>query len=525
MFARPAIFDDTARPRRGWQLRCRHDQLIVAAAISLMLVGLFCSEKITIGEGLGWDGQRYGRLARDLFGEVAENPLSQYHVQRILPSALIHLVLKVGHCPLTNHSVIYAFGLLNVACGAAIAAYWCGIARHLKISTRGKWLGFCALFVNFAVAKQAAYYPVLTDMPAMALGCGMLYFHLTRRSGCLAILTAVGAFTWPTLMAQGLILLLLPRRLDDPTPTLTSRADRSPGKWNYVFATLATFNFVIYCCYSLDTMHVPLCGVITPLENVWPLSLAIAGLFVFGVLLRLSVGPALLGSLRRLVTTQRLYLLGVVALLVTIKLAAAALVARSGSLSNSWYLLGVPIKATAKPGIFLVAHVVYYGPVVLLAVGLWPRVSQAICSCGIGVRLLLALTLLHSIDSESRHLIYAFPIFVPFVIQATEGLGWQRRHYLFLAGLSAAWSKVWFIVNQSPLSENGNLLEQPQQNFTMHYGPFMNNQNYLIQAACALGSAILIYHYCFATARPNAVAATLRDGKQNPLPITTVALR
>jgi len=69
-----------------------------------------------------------------------------------------------------------------------LAYVWCLIARELDIGMRGKWLGFVALFVNFAVLKQAGYYPVLTDVPAYALGALTLLFYLKRSTIGLAIL-------------------------------------------------------------------------------------------------------------------------------------------------------------------------------------------------------------------------------------------------------------------------------------------------------------------------------------------------
>src|SRR5262249_2247085 len=137
--------------------------------------------------------------------------LDGYYVQRVLPSAVLHHVLRLLAIPPTKPVIVWSFGLLNAALLALTAYIWCRVADQLGVGGRGRWLGFVGLFVNYAVLKMAAYYPVLTDIPAFAVGMLMLSCYLGRRHLALAAVTALGSFVWPTLFYQGALFLLFPR--------------------------------------------------------------------------------------------------------------------------------------------------------------------------------------------------------------------------------------------------------------------------------------------------------------------------
>ena len=134
--------------RGNFSLRVKHDHVIVCSAFFAVLLSFYFGERISIGNGLGWDGQFYGALAKNWSNEIAAKPLDQYTIRRVLPSAVIHVFLRLGRFPLSDENVIRGFGLLNILCVTGAAWYWVRIASHLAIGPRGKWLGFCALFLK-----------------------------------------------------------------------------------------------------------------------------------------------------------------------------------------------------------------------------------------------------------------------------------------------------------------------------------------------------------------------------------------
>ena len=137
------------------------------STLFIAILGHSVTEKIGINGGLGWDGGVYASWVQDLPGAIQKG-IGSYHVQKILPVALAHYGLRLFHESIQERHVIRAFVIINIIGATLVAWLWCKIASELKISDRGKWLGFAGLILNFAMTKNAFFYPVLTDVPAMA---------------------------------------------------------------------------------------------------------------------------------------------------------------------------------------------------------------------------------------------------------------------------------------------------------------------------------------------------------------------
>src|SRR5205823_1444985 len=85
--------------------------------------------------------------------------------------------------------------------------------------------------------------------------------------------------------------------------------------------------------------------------------------------------------------------------------------------------------AAAKPGVFLVTHVAFYGPFFLLALFHWRAVCRLVHEQGVGLTLAVLGGLLLSLNSQSRFVLNVFAMLVPFVVKAVDGLGWAARQY------------------------------------------------------------------------------------------------
>ncbi|MDB5346422.1 MAG: hypothetical protein JWP89_4799 [Schlesneria sp.] len=468
-------------------IRVSHDLLIVAATALIAVLGYFFTEKIPIANGLGWDGKIYGELAKGALFQTDENPLDRYTIRRVLPSAMVCCGLKLCRLSLNDENVIHGFGLLNILCVTSVGWCWVRIAKLMAIGSRGKWLGFCALILNFAVVKHTSYYPVLTDMPAFAIGCGMLYLYMLRRFWSLLILTIIGAFVWPTMMFQGTLLLLFPRESRSAEETIRPTSSQSsPFGLNFWFAGLATYYLLFAIYWSVGHANLPICGYIDPAKQLLPLSMGIVAVYIFFVLYRMIDVVRCAEAIRTLLTRDCPRLIAVCLMIAAVKFAYSYLAPLSGHNDGKLYLLRLFIKAVYKPGIFLVGHAVYFGPIVPLIVLLWTSVSREIQKTGVGISLAVTLALLLSLDGESRHLDHAFPLVVPFAIRVIERLNWDLRRTLSFVTLSAFASKFWWTINQPDFETGFSLLEFPLQSYAMNYGVFMNTQTYLIQGLFAI---------------------------------------
>jgi hypothetical protein len=94
------------------------------------------------------------------------------------------------------------------------------------------------------------------------------------------------------------------------------------------------------------------------------------------------------------------------------------------------------------------------------------------------------------------------PMVLPFVVKAIEPLKWGRAQYGLLTVSAVLWSKCWLMIKGK---FNDNVFLYPDQFYSMHLGPFMGNEMYLVQAAAVLVTVALLYLVCF---RPAATLGT-----------------
>ena len=162
--------------------RWRIDFFLMLGIVTLNFAyQLFRHDLVTAGDGFGWDGVLYGRIASDLsviFADLGER------AQRVLPSVVAHGVLALFRMDATNANVILVFQLLNfVLLLSALLAYQL-VATFENLRPATRWIGYFAIFFVFPSAKNAFYNPVGTDVFALTLSVWLAF-----RSACLLLVS------------------------------------------------------------------------------------------------------------------------------------------------------------------------------------------------------------------------------------------------------------------------------------------------------------------------------------------------
>jgi hypothetical protein len=473
--------------------------VLVTVVLLVALCGFWFGERIEINGGLGWDGAYYSQAVKDLYGFLFASGINEYHVGRVLPHAIFHYVLRLFSVPRTDANIICTFGIANVVLLTLAAAAWCRVAGELQISQRGKWLGAAGMFLSFGVLKWLPYDPVLTDGFAPALGMLMLYFYLIDNRIALALVTAVGAFILPTLLYQGALLLVFPRRqcetLGRSSPRYALNTVMAAAIGLSVFAYLVyrvrsgeygfpTASLAQYCREHLPLMQrFGLVAVVAAGCVSVYLFLALKFLWNGGTVL---VPAAWIKSFRP--TGALLALLLVVGTKAVVRRIATAPAPGSTGVVDTLVLFGW--EAIRWPGVFLVAHIVFLGPIVILAVLRWKLVCQSLEPYGLGLTLCVTFNVLLSVDAESRHLLVFLPLLVPFIVKAVEDVELRLHHYAVLAVIVVLFSKIWLEMGGTPNADQAGLF--PSQRLFMNLGPWMSRDMYYIQAgACLLAGGLL----------------------------------
>ena len=459
--------------------------MVVLVTVPVLVFGLW-GEKVPYGNGLGFDGQVYGRMAMRLRETVLVEPISSYRVKRLLPSAIVHGGLRATGAELHAGAVIRGFVILNAVLLAASVLLWLRIARSLGLGAHGQWLGFIGLFVNWAVLKQSTYYPVLTDVAALTLGLAALAAYLERRRLPLLAIAVAGAFTWPVAVHGTGLMLASPR----PQVPGTARLPR----WMALLVASATaaafFAAVVYLYVYRGRVKVVLgTESATVIGDLAPVSILAAVAFVFVVTLGLAsaIRVGTLGAAIRTVSPLGVVLATVP--FVVIMLAVRALADFDEGAIRSLLAI-IAIGSIAKPFSFFVPPVVYFGPIIIIIARYWRPFCDVAGSLGPAIPAVILMTILIGMTSESRFYMFGFPIIVAVGCQAASADTWPRRRLILIAALALLYSKVWLTINTRPME--GALLEFPWQWYFMQHGPWMSNITYAIHAGCVALTVVFL---------------------------------
>lgn len=453
--------------------------IVATTGTVLILWSHLGSELIPIRGGIGYDGTTYARITRDPVGVVLGNQLDVHRVQRILPSLVVHLMLRPFGLQTSDMAIIVGFQIFNYALMMLAAAVWWLIARRLDLSRVAGWVGFLALLVNYGLIKFQAIPPVSTDTAGFFLGLLVVWCLVSRQTWLLPLVAILGSFTWPTVTYSALGLYLLSR---PQGPLRTSR-------W-WGLTTASVFAVLVPTLAVRTWLCGPECAS-TLMRNAAVPSLMWISVAFLGVWVFLAFRPLFevltIPNVVRAIDWRRL----VVAVLLLVALAwIHRNLADPSFRSVSRTLHNTLLGGIVKPAGFLVAHAVWYGPAVVLLVLTWRRAVDVLKEMGLNAVAMTAAFVLIAITSEARILMNAWPFFVLLAAIVVDRLEWRARALALFAVMAAVTSRLWFPVFHGPFT--GDWRAYPDQYYGMSLGLKMTVPSYLMMGtACLVCAAVL----------------------------------
>jgi hypothetical protein len=137
----------------------------------------------------------------------------------------------------------------------------------------------------------------------------------------------------------------------------------------------------------------------------------------------------------------------------------------------------------------LVHHVVYFGPIIAVAILAWRRVGATVWSWGPAATIGLAMVVVFAAGSNSRQWLHLLPLLVAATIAATDSL-WTRNRLFGFAALSLVWSKVWFHLGYDTVLDWHTF---PNQRYFMNTGPYAANTPYLVHLIAGVTTTVLLW--------------------------------
>ncbi len=447
----------------------------------------FFGERIQVENGFGWDGTTYAAYAQNFWHEL-QYTQDLYHINRTLPSFVIYYALNFFHLNAQSPRVIVnAFTILNSFCFIGAGYLWFKIAQFKKFDISVYAIGFMSLFINYLYLKHNYYDPVLTDSTAVFLGMLSLSLYVRKQYFLLALSMIPAYFTWPIS-----IVLLCPLLLFTEPLEISSEINRTE-RYSNIFLMIIFIYICIKLTYKMGNAQI----VGNSIDISYPLlpySILIASLFIYWVLLNSRVLVTFKQILKINYKTA-IYFLFAFSICTTLYQWLESQIINFASVKMYFTIFDLftisVLGAIARPGLFIVAHLAFWGPALVLIALLLKNILKESLHESYGMMLFVVATAFLALNSQTRQLDFNFPFMVYLLCLTLRKIPISKTalFYYFSTGLVV--SKVYYYINQTPLV--GDILKFPYQRFMMNSGTYMCWRGYIINSGLLIIATIMVY--------------------------------
>lgn len=449
-----------------------------------VLVGLWgvfyflFGEKIPANNGLGWDGFRYADILKNL---LHSKEIDSYTAMRVYPSFLLRSFYSIFNIELSDQNIVRGFELLNVLSVFFTVFFIKKIFIHLKLKFETQILGFILLIFNYAFLKHTFFYPVLTDLTALCLSTMLLYFWLKNETINMIIIILIGAFTWPILFYQGLLLIVFPVEQKEPVYV---------NKWFRILFSVVSLVFasaLIYYFIFKQKLDAPYLFTLKIDRDL--LMLSITGVLMIYYFLPFIFFDKRLfqfSEIKNKIHLNRLLVIAVLYVFFHIGVRTFNLKNTDSSDFTVEHVLSTPIiYSHVKPLISLVTQCSFYGLIIVFLILFWRKFIKSVQSFGLGITLAFALNLyLCALISEARILINLLPWIVVFLMPVFDKYKLSSGILFLIFVLNFIISKVWLTIHydffNNPYNTDGTI-GFPNQKYYMHTGVWMTEGMWKLQ--------------------------------------------
>jgi hypothetical protein len=487
-----------------------HAQLLKSALICALCLLGYCVLYLSFGEqsytqfGIRWDPAFYLETTQRFPELITSNAIPAYGFQRILPAGIVYAAMSALTIPLSQENIVLAYDVYTVIVVMLSLFVWYLINRKAQLSKTTFWIGTAALFCTSAVLKIYLYMPLNTDSMAFLLGLLLVYAWVNNSRLWMAVVIALSAFTWPSAIFSGLLLLLGHKVSLDTLkrPAGPSAENNRPA---LVLSGLAVAGIIgLIVAFMALGIQMPR-GSSPTVMPLLPISMLLLGAYVFHVchtilkpldLTAKSISNTLKNiGIAHLAVCLALFL----ANRLLIELYASA---QTGGFGLPSFIRNVSMSSITMPLKFLVAHVTYFGPIVLLFVLFWKQFSEKLLTSDLGVLCFIGIHLAQSIAAESRQLIWAYPFLVFLLLTSIDKLSFKPSIVPVFLLTSLVFSRFWFPINRVPfpgLDDDpiAHFQSFPWQGFVMYHGPWISFDVYLVLLPIVIATG-LFYHRFYA---------------------------
>lgn len=468
-----------------------------------ILVFSFTGEKLPYNNGLGWDGEDYFSILQNFSESYLNHGINAYHIQRILPFAIVHYTYAMLGIKVTPESAVTGCSVLNFICILLTVLYFFKISKNRKWNPKTETIAFAICFFNVPILKIFGYYALLTDCPAYLLSYMAIYYFLTNNKIMEVIVGILAMVTWPILALVIWIMAFFPREEVQPL-----NADDRISKMLSLLVrgayTLWLPLLFIAVSVAMTYLH-PERPFLEWFNHRHPFNyphaciciIATAVLFFFAsksFFLNWKDVLSIIFKKRNL-----FIVIGSFVGFVCLYTASKYFGGESG-FSASRQIVAMQEYPASDFLVVLETHFLYLGLFFIMLILLWKDFVKIVCEkYGIGFLLAVMLGLVFITEIETRKLISFYPVFMIPLMGVIEKKDFKNWVPIAFVAISLALSFFWWKINVPGIEESfiariDNYRAFPAQRYFMFMGPWQCRMVYMITlTAEVIFGAIIIY--------------------------------
>jgi hypothetical protein len=459
--------------------------LLFSLLLVLSGLGLF-GEKIPVNNQTGWDGKHYANLTINFQTLAAQKQIDSYQYQRILTPAVIHYTAKLVDIPLTSNNIVRVFSYYNLVLILCAALLFFKLSTFLKLTIPTEIIGFSILFLNVFILKNTPYYPVLTDTTAFFMGFLVVYFYLTNKPMLLYCTILLGQFCYPLFLIASFPLAL----------NIRSNSFSLMFKDIPVYKILAIVTITIICFGWYQLLVVP--NTVLPKYTMelntllLPISIIGVCLYAWRSLSAIQLVTLTNGNPSPLWPTIGKGL-GIIFFWLLTTFFVTQISIPEEVFTPMVFIYNLLQQCIANPFVFVVAHITYIGPGLILVLLFYTSFLKTVVNLGdsaIGYFIIISCL---SIGSETRQFIHFLPFMVIVLLISLNSYTISIKQAILFLGLSLLASKCWFPINTPHSFTDYNYANFPNQRYFMNQGPFMSTESYWINLCIAIVMGIILW--------------------------------
>lgn len=457
----------------------------LVAVLSIMSIWGALSERTPFNNGLGWDGKNYAYLTSDFERMALHKEIDSYQYQRIFTPIVVFYLAKVLHIELSVENIPHVFRVFNLILIACVVGLFFKICSHFQFKPYTEVIGFTSLFFNYFILKNNPYYPILTDISGFWIGMVICYCFITHKKTVLFFSALLGHFTFPLILLTSIPLIANIRNnllLKTMQSTNILRTLTALG----MLAILSLIALILLQPSVLDPKY-------TMTIQLYALPVSI--LWVLFYIWKISMTFHAPGFINGTIHWKKILLktMAIIGFILLTNYGISQISIPEDRFTPKVFLFNIIQQSISHPFISIIAHIIYFGPAVLLILFFFKPFTTAIKQQGDSAVFYFIIIGLLCLGSESRQFVPYYPFVVVMLMLAINSFSFTLKQVSLFVLLSILSSKCWLTINVPGIYSTYDFGNFPAQRYFMNHGPFMSETSYLINFGITIVMAGCVY--------------------------------